>query len=44
MLGHNTLRKDLFSRGHKRPVKKAYVYQASKGSNPLDIIFFLRRV
>jgi hypothetical protein len=40
MLGHNTLRKHLHSGGHKRPVKKAYVHQASKGSNPLGILFY----
>jgi hypothetical protein len=39
MLGHNTLRKHLHFRGHKGPVKKAYVHQASKGSSPLDILF-----
>jgi hypothetical protein len=39
MLGHSTLRKPLHFRGHKGTIKKAYVHRASKGSNPLDILF-----
>jgi hypothetical protein len=41
MLGHNTLVKPLHFRGHKGPIKKAYVHWASKGSNPLDILFYV---
>jgi hypothetical protein len=40
MLGHNTVRKHLHFRGHKGPVKNAYVHRASKGLNPLDILFY----
>ena len=41
MLGHSTVRKHLHFGGHKGPVKKAYVHRASKGSNPLGILFYV---
>jgi hypothetical protein len=40
MLGHNTVRKHMHFRGHKEPVKKAYVHRASKGSNSLHFLFY----
>jgi hypothetical protein len=39
-VGPQHSKKHLHLRGYKGPVKKAYVHRASKGSNPLYILFY----